>query len=120
MSIQPNTGDYHINLLLHPHELGNPPCWRIRQTNLGKTPEWMTLMRDKDRSNAVSAEDLAAQAVMAGLVYVSDNEPGIRRIRRGSLSITLGRMKKHSPIKPSWSALPGWQYRRHITTYGFA
>jgi DNA topoisomerase IB len=41
-------------------------------------------MRDKDSSNAVSAEDLAAQAVMAGLVYVSDSEPGIRRMRRGS------------------------------------
>ena len=44
----------------------------------------MTLMRDKDISNLVSVEDLAAQAVMAGLVYVSDSEPGIRRMRRGS------------------------------------
>lgn len=41
-------------------------------------------MRNKDISSTVSVETLAAQAVMAGLVYVSDNEPGIRRIRRGS------------------------------------
>ncbi len=43
----------------------------------------MTSLHDKNGSSAISAEDLAAQAVTAGLVYVSDSEPGIRRLRRG-------------------------------------
>ncbi|MDQ3185624.1 MAG: hypothetical protein M3Q16_03995 [Pseudomonadota bacterium] len=43
----------------------------------------MTFRRDKDGYNAVSVEALAAQALAAGLVYVSNNEPGIRRLRRG-------------------------------------
>ncbi|SEL52904.1 DNA topoisomerase IB [Nitrosovibrio tenuis] len=47
-------------------------------------------MRDKRISSAVSVEALAAQAVMAGLVYVSDNEPGIRRIRQGSAFQYIG------------------------------
>ncbi len=40
-------------------------------------------MRGKKAAEAVGAEDLVAQAVMAGLVYVSGSEPGIRRIRQG-------------------------------------
>ncbi len=43
----------------------------------------MTSLHDKNGTSAISAEDLAAQAVTAGLVYVSDSEPGIRRLRRG-------------------------------------
>lgn len=43
----------------------------------------MTFLRNKNESSAISTETLAAQAVTAGLVYVSDNEPGIRRLRRG-------------------------------------
>ena len=42
----------------------------------------MTSLHDKNGSSAISAEALAAQAVIAGLVYVSDSEPGIRRLRR--------------------------------------
>src|SRR5512134_3894253 len=43
----------------------------------------MTVQRDKNGSTAITLEDLATQAAAAGLLYVSDNEPGIRRIRRG-------------------------------------
>ena len=43
----------------------------------------MAFLRDKNGSSAISIETLAAQAVTAGLTYVSDNEPGIRRLRRG-------------------------------------
>lgn len=43
----------------------------------------MTFLHNKNGSSAISTETLAAQAVTAGLVYVSDNEPGIRRLRRG-------------------------------------
>lgn len=41
------------------------------------------IQRDKNGSNTLTLEELAAQAAAAGLLYVSDNEPGIRRIRRG-------------------------------------
>jgi DNA topoisomerase IB len=50
----------------------------------------MALTHAKDTARSVSVEDLAAQAAMAGLVYVSDNEPGIRRIRRGSVFQYIG------------------------------
>lgn len=45
----------------------------------------MTVQHDKNGSGtlALALNDLAAQAAAAGLLYVSDNEPGIRRIRRG-------------------------------------
>ncbi|HVW65239.1 MAG TPA: DNA topoisomerase IB [Nitrosospira sp.] len=43
----------------------------------------MIATHNEGTANAASAEDLAVQAAMAGLVYVSDNEPGIRRIRKG-------------------------------------
>ncbi|MEO7320279.1 MAG: hypothetical protein ABIW02_01420 [Nitrosospira sp.] len=40
-------------------------------------------LHEKNGSSAISAKALAAQAITAGLVYVSDSEPGIRRLRRG-------------------------------------
>ena len=43
----------------------------------------MTSFHDKNGSSTISAEALAAQAVTAGLVYVSDSESEIRRLRRG-------------------------------------
>jgi DNA topoisomerase IB len=49
----------------------------------------MTTMPNKETPNT-AAEDLAAQAAMAGLVYVSDNEPGIRRIRKGDTFQYIG------------------------------
>jgi DNA topoisomerase I len=49
---------------------------------------------DKNESGAIGVEVLAAQAVMAGLMYVSDNEPGIRRLRRGRGFYYVGPDKK--------------------------
>ncbi|MBA4142389.1 MAG: DNA topoisomerase IB [Nitrosospira sp.] len=43
----------------------------------------MTFSSDSEGSDAANVNALAAQAVAAGLVYVSDTEPGIRRLRRG-------------------------------------
>lgn len=43
----------------------------------------LAFLHDKNGSSAINVETLAEQAVTAGLVYVSDNEPGIRRLRRG-------------------------------------
>jgi DNA topoisomerase I len=43
----------------------------------------MAFLHNDNRSGALRIEALAAQAATAGLVYVSDNEPGIRRLRRG-------------------------------------
>jgi DNA topoisomerase IB len=44
----------------------------------------MASSRHKKVPSAISVEELAAQAVAAGLVYVSDNEPGIRRLRHSN------------------------------------
>jgi DNA topoisomerase IB len=43
----------------------------------------MASLPDNDRPDEPEVEDLAAQAAAAGLVYVSDSEPGIRRLRCG-------------------------------------
>jgi DNA topoisomerase IB len=50
----------------------------------------MTAMHDEQPSSPASTEDLPAQAAAAGLVYVSDNEPGIRRIRKGEAFQYIG------------------------------
>ncbi|PTR05548.1 DNA topoisomerase IB [Nitrosospira sp. Nsp5] len=56
----------------------------------------MTVQHDKNGSStlALALDDLAAQAAAAGLLYVSDNEPGIRRIRRGRGFHYIGPDKK--------------------------
>src|SRR4051812_2006477 len=43
----------------------------------------MSLLRHNNKSGALRVEALAAQAASSGLVYVSDSQPGIRRLRWG-------------------------------------
>lgn len=43
----------------------------------------MAFLRNNNKPGALRVEALAAQAATAGLLYVSGNEPGIRRIRWG-------------------------------------
>ena len=54
----------------------------------------MAFLRNDNRPGALRIEALAAQAATAGLVYVSDNEPGIRRLRRGRGFRYIGPDKK--------------------------
>src|SRR5690242_18664537 len=43
----------------------------------------MIWSRRSNESGALRTEALAAQAARSGLIYVSDSEPGIRRLRAG-------------------------------------
>jgi len=54
----------------------------------------MASLPDNDRPDEPGVEDLAAQAAAAGLVYVSDSEPGIRRLRWGRGFRYIGPDKK--------------------------
>lgn len=54
----------------------------------------MSFSRHANGPGALRAEALAAQAATAGLVYVSNNEPGIRRVRRGRGFCYIGPDKK--------------------------
>lgn len=54
----------------------------------------MASFPDNDRPDEPGVEDLAAQAAVAGLAYVSDSEPGIRRLRSGRGFRYIGPDKK--------------------------
>ena len=79
----------------------------------------MTTMPNKETPNT-AAEDLAAQAAMAGLVYVSDNEPGIRRIRKGETFQYIGPDEKLLTDQAELARIASLAIPLHTMTYGSA
>ena len=76
----------------------------------------MTLKSSQESDKPVgSAAEAAQMAIEAGLVYVSDAEPGIRRLRVGRGSYCQG----HSPMASRRrAALPDKQIEHLIGRYG--